>query len=415
MSPAPAVPLLDLTKQHAAIRDAVLPRVTQVIDSQQFILGPVVAEFEAAMRDFLGGGDGRGSGVHAIGMSSGTDAQLALLMALGIGPGDAVLTTPYTFFATAGCLSRVGARPVFVDIDPATFNLSPTALAAYLHRQARRDDAGVLRTPTGERLRAVVPVHLFGLACAMDEILALAREFDLQVLEDASQAIGAQYHAAGEPGPRAVGTFGEAAWFSFFPSKNLGAYGDGGLTVCRDAALADALRATRMHGMTEQYFHKFVGGNFRLDALQAAVLHAKLPLLPAWSERRRANAAWYRQAFAAAGLLEDKITLPAEPFAGQPGVEEHHIYHQYVIRVPAADRDRLRTHLTARRIGSAIYYPLPLHLQECFASLGYRAGDFPAAEAAARETIALPIFPELTEDQLAAVVAAIADFYRAAG
>ncbi len=409
MSHHPAVPLLDLTKQHAAIRDAVLPRVTQVIDAQQFILGPVVAEFEAAMTAFLGGG------VHAVGMSSGTDAQLALLMALGIGPGDAVITTPYTFFATAGCLARVGARPVFVDIDPATFNLSPAALAEYLHGQARRDAAdGALRTPTGERLRAVVPVHLFGLACAMDEIGALAREFGLLVLEDASQAIGAQYRSGGEaPGVRAVGTIGEASWFSFFPSKNLGAYGDGGLTVCRDDALAATLRATRMHGMTEQYFHKFVGGNFRLDALQAAVLHAKLPLLPDWSARRRANAAWYRQAFAAAGLLDGKITVPAEPFAGVPGVLEHHIYHQYVIRVPAADRDALRAHLGARNVGSAIYYPLPLHLQECFSSLGHRAGDFPVAEAAACESIALPIFPELTEEQLAAVVAAIADFYRA--
>jgi dTDP-4-amino-4,6-dideoxygalactose transaminase len=404
--PTPAsVPLLDLKEQHATIRAEVVARLLEVVESQQFILGPVVADFERAVSEFLGGG------CHAVGMSSGTDAQLALFMALGIGPGDAVITTPYTFFATAGCVARLGARTVFVDIDAETFNLSPAALAAYLRGHTRRDADGVLRTATGERLRAIVPVHLFGLACAMDEILALAREFDLLVLEDASQAIGAQYLASGEPAPRCVGTFGEAGWFSFFPSKNLGAFGDAGLTVCRGAALATRLRATRMHGMSEQYFHTFVGGNFRIDALQAAVLHAKLPHLPAWSAKRRANADFYRQAFRDAGLME-KVTLPSEPFAGQSGLVDHHIYHQYVIRVPAADRDPLRTHLQARRIGNAIYYPLPLHLQECFADLGYRAGDFPVAEAAAKESVALLIYPELTQAQLAAVVAAIADFYQ---
>lgn len=408
MQNAPTVPLLDLKAQHAAIRAEVLARVAEVIEGQQFILGSVVAEFERAVGGFIGGG------LHAVGMSSGTDAQLALLMALGVGPGDAIITTPYTFFATAGCVSRVGARTVFVDIDPATFNVSPAALAEYLHKHARRDSDGALRTLTGERIRALVPVHLFGLACAMDEILALAREFELPVWEDASQAIGAQYRLAGEPTPRQAGTFGEASWFSFFPSKNLGAFGDAGLTVCRDATLGDRLRATRMHGMSEQYFHAFVGGNFRLDALQAAVLHAKLPHLPAWSARRRANAAWYRRAFGEAGLLET-VTLPAEPYAGQPGVVDHHIYHQYVIRVPAADRDGLCAHLTERKIGSAIYYPLPLHLQKCFADLGYRAGDFPAAEAAARESLALPIYPELTEEQLLAVVAGVADYFQRPG
>ncbi len=408
MQIAPTVPLLDLKAQHAVIRGEVAARAAEVIESQQFILGPVVAEFERAVGEFLGGG------CHAVGMSSGTDAQLALLMALGVGPGDAIITTPYTFFATAGCVSRVGARTLFVDIDPATFNVSPAALAAFLHKGTRRDPDGTLRTSTGERIRALVPVHLFGLACALDEIMALAGEFELPVWEDASQAIGAQFRLPGESTPQRAGTFGEASWFSFFPSKNLGAFGDAGLTVCRDAALAERLRATRMHGMSEQYFHTFVGGNFRIDALQAAVLQAKLPHLPAWSARRRANAAWYRRAFGEAGLLE-KITLPAEPYASQPGVVDHHIYHQYVIRVPATDRDRLRAHLTARKIGSAIYYPLPLHLQECFADLGYRAGDFPTAEAAARESLALPIYPELTEQQLRAVVAAVADYFQHPG
>ncbi|MBV9658555.1 MAG: DegT/DnrJ/EryC1/StrS family aminotransferase [Verrucomicrobia bacterium] len=402
------VPLLDLKEQYAALRGDIDARVRAVIDSQHFILGPAVADFEAAMGAFIGT-------PHAVGMSSGTDAQLAILMALGFGPGDAVLTTPYTFFATAGCLSRVGARPVFVDIDPATFNLSPAALRDYLGRVAVRDgQSGQLRTPTGERLRAIIPVHLFGLVCDMDEILALARELDLLVLEDASQAIGAQY-ASGADGtpPRQAGTFGEAAWFSFFPSKNLGAFGDAGLSVCRDDALDAKLRATRMHGMTEQYFHTFVGGNFRLDALQAAVLHAKLPHLAGWSARRRENAAAYRRAFTDAGLVKRSlITLPAEPWAEQPGVREHHIFHQYVIRVPAAARDPLKAHLSARGVGSAIYYPLPLHLQECFANLGYKAGDFPHAEAAARESLALPIYPELTAAQIAHVAAAIAEFFQ---
>ena len=370
----------------------------EVVESQHFILGPAVERFEEALRAFCGAG-------CAVGMSSGTDAQLAALMALGIGPGDAVVTTPYTFFATAGCVSRVGARPVFVDIDPATFNLSPVALAHYLENVARRDGAGVPRTPTGERLRALIPVHLFGLCAEMQPILALGREHGLPVLEDASQAIGAEYPF---PDAAQAGAMGALGWFSFFPSKNLGAFGDGGLTTARDPSLAARLRATRMHGMTQQYFHDFVGGNFRLDALQAAVLSVKLPHLARWSAARRERANFYRDAFTRAGLLE-KLTLPAEPYAGR--VDNHHIYHQYVVRVLAADRDPLRAHLTSRGIGNAIYYPLALHEQECFRPLGYRQGDFPAAEAAARESLALPVFPELTAGEQNVVVAAIADFY----
>ena len=241
----------------------------------------------------------------------------------------------------------------------------------------------------------------------MEPLLRLGREHGLPILEDASQAIGAEYPSSSSSAAQA-GTMGEMGWFSFFPSKNLGAFGDGGLTTARDPALASRLRATRMHGMEKQYFHDFVGGNFRLDALQAAVLSVKLPHLAGWSAARRARAAYYREAFGKAGLLE-KIILPAEPYAGR--VENHHIYHQYVIRVTAADRDPLRAHLTARGIGNAIYYPLALHQQECFRPLGYRQGDFPAAEAAARESLALPVFPELTADEQDAVVAAIADFY----
>jgi dTDP-4-amino-4,6-dideoxygalactose transaminase len=396
------VPLLDLKRQYASLQPEIDARVREVVASQQFILGPVVATFEEAIRLFCGAG-------CAVGMSSGTDAQMAALMALEIGPGDAVLTTPYTFFATAGCVARVGARPMFADIEPGTFNLSAASVADYLNNQARRDVHGALRTPTGERLRAIIPVHLFGLCCAMDEILDLGREFGLPVLEDASQALGAEYFSAAAGRTLRAGAMGELNWFSFFPSKNLGAFGDGGMTTGRDASRLAKLRALRMHGMEEQYIHRFIGGNFRLDALQAAVLQAKLPHLDAWSTARRAHAAWYRAAFAQAGL-QTKVTCPAEPQANS-GAEQHHIYHQFVVRVAAADRDRLRTHLTAAGIGNAVYYPLALHEQECFRDLGYGSGAFPVAEAAARESLALPIFPELSRGELESVVNAIADFY----
>lgn len=392
------VPLLDLKRQYAPLRAQIQARVQAVLDSQAFILGPEVEAFEEETRAFCGAG-------FAVGLSSGTDAQLAVLMALGIGPGDAVITSPYTFFATAGCLSRVGARPVFVDIDPATFNLAPQALEDCLRRLARRDAAGVLRAPTGERLRAIIPVHLFGQCCDMAPILALAAEFGLPVLEDASQAIGAECLLDGQT--RQAGTMGALGWFSFFPSKNLGAFGDAGMVTGADPAHAPMLRALRTHGMETQYYHRFIGGNFRLDALQAAILRVKLPYLSAWSTARRANAAAYRAAFAQAGLL-DRLTVPHE---GHAGVGQPHIYHQYVIRVAAAERDALRAHLTAAGIGSAIYYPLALHEQECFRSLGGQPGDFPHAEAAARESIALPIFPELTPPERDAVVDALARFY----
>ena len=400
------VPLLDLKRQYASLRPQIEARLLEVAASQQFILGPAVEEFEEAVRRFCGAG-------CAVGMSSGTDAQLAALMALEIGPGDAVLTTPYTFFATAGCVARVGARPVFVDIDAATFNLSPAALAAYLGQTARRDAGGRLRTPGGEQIKAIVPVHLFGLCCDMDPILGLGREFGLPVLEDASQALGAEYPLTEEEGGRTravrAGAMGDLNWFSFFPSKNLGAFGDAGMTLCRGGEWDVRLRSVRMHGMESQYYHRFVGGNFRLDALQAAVLQIKLPHLDAWSDGRRANAAYYRQAFAAAGLAR-KLTLPTEPYADR-GPAHHHIYNQFVVRVPAADRDPLRAHLTARGIGNAVYYPLALHMQECFRGLGYAEGHFPVAEAAARETLALPVFPELTRAELDETVAAVTAFY----
>lgn len=392
-----SVPLLDLTRQFQQIRDPLLSEIEAVVVSQQFILGSKVDAFEAASREFVRCG-------HAIGMSSGTDAWLAILMALGIGPGDAVITTPYTFFATVGCIHRVGAETVFVDIDPVTFNLDPAKLDQCLRETCVRDADGVLRTQNGNRVRAVVPIHLFGVCCEMDAIMDLAAEFKLDVIEDAAQAIGAEYPS--RHGVLQAGAIADHAYFSFFPAKNLGAYGDAGMATCRTDSDAERLRLIRNHGMEQRYFHHTVGGNFRIDALQAAILHIKLPFTNEWNARRRKNALQYATKFASEGLLEF-ITLPATPFAGE--VESHHIFHQYVIR--AERRDELIKHLAAAGIGHGVYYPVPLHLQECFSYLGYRAGDFPESELASKETIALPIFPELRDEEIDEVVQALKSFY----
>ncbi|MEP6955622.1 MAG: DegT/DnrJ/EryC1/StrS family aminotransferase [Chthoniobacterales bacterium] len=393
------VPLLDLSEQYRALAEPLAAEIAEVLASQHFILGPKGEAFEAAMQAYCGA-------PHAIGVSSGTDALLAILMALGIGPGDAVVTTAYTFFATAGCISRVGATPVFVDIDPETYNISPSALARYLETNCRRDPAGRLLTESGQTVRALVPVHLFGLCCDMDAILALARQYQVLVIEDAAQAIGAECPLE-EHGAAQAGTMGEAGYFSFYPSKNLGAAGDAGLVVCHDEELAKKLRVCRQHGMEPRYFHHFVGGNFRLDEIQAAVLHIKLPYLDGWSAGRRRVADFYRAEFGRRGLT-DQLTLPAEPYRDR-GLKNHHIYHQYVVRT--ARRDGLQAHLTESEIGNAIYYPLGLHQQECFAGLGYGAGDLPETERATRETLALPIYPELTREAQSAVVDAIAEFF----
>jgi dTDP-4-amino-4,6-dideoxygalactose transaminase len=379
------VPLLDLKKQYAPLRDQIRAKLDEIADSQQFILGPEVEALEREICAFTGA-------KHAIGVSSGTDAELAILMALGVGPGDGVVTTPYTFFATAGCISRLGARILFADIEPGTFNLSPAQLRECLEQHR------------GERIRAIIPVHLFGQSCHMDEIAALALEHGIPVIEDAAQALGAEY--PGEAGVRKCGAIGEFGFYSFFPSKNLGAFGDGGMIVCREEAMAQKIRLLRNHGMGERYHHQMVGGNFRLDALQAAILRIKLPHLDRWSAMRRGNAARYRAEFDRMGL---GTALPQEVFAGESGAApNHHIYNQFVIRV--ARRDLLLGRLRMAGIGHAVYYPVPLHLQECFASLGYREGAFPEAERAAQETVALPIFPELTEEQQAAVIAEVASF-----
>jgi dTDP-4-amino-4,6-dideoxygalactose transaminase len=377
------VPLLDLKKQYEPLRDQIREKIDEVATSQQFILGPEVESLEREVCAYTGA-------PHAIGVSSGTDAELAILMALGVGPGDAVVTTPYTFFATAGCIARLGARILFVDIEPDSFNISVPHLRQCL--EAHR----------AEKIKGIIPVHLFGQSCRMDDIRALAAEHRIPVIEDAAQALGAEY--PGLDGTQKCGAMSELGFYSFFPSKNLGAFGDGGMAVCRDEAMARKIQALRNHGMETRYHHHSVGGNFRLDALQAAILRVKLPHLDRWSAMRRANAARYREEFRRAGL--GSITLPAETFGGIPN---HHIYNQFVIRAPR--RDELLRHLSATGIGHAVYYPIPLHLQECFASLGYRQGDFPEAERAALETVALPIFPELAAEQQQAVVASIGAFY----
>jgi dTDP-4-amino-4,6-dideoxygalactose transaminase len=350
--------------------------VTEVVESQYFVLGPEVAGLEKEVADFCGA-------AHGVGCASGSDALLLPLLAWGVGPGDEVVTTPYTFFATGGAVWRTGAKPVFVDIEPDTYNIDPAQLESAV-------------TP---RTRAVIPVHLYGQTADMDPIRDVARRHGLAVLEDAAQAIGAGYHG------RRAGALGDAAAFSFYPSKNLGAFGDAGLVTTDDLALARSVTRLRVHGMEPKYHHHEVGFNSRLDALQAAVLRVKLRHLDAWTEARRAAAARYAALFDEA-RLGGLVTLPVE----RPGYR--HVYNQYVVRVPAAARDGLREHLAARRVGTEVYYPIPLHQQVCFASLGYRPGDFPCSEAAARETIALPMYPELTEGAQAYVVETMASYLR---
>jgi dTDP-4-amino-4,6-dideoxygalactose transaminase len=366
-----AVPLLDLQAQYRPIREELLAAVTRVCDSGRFIMGAEVEALERELAEYL-------EVREAIGVSSGTDALLVAMMAMGIGSGDEVITSTYSFFATAGCITRLGATPRLVDVDPGTCNLDPALVQAAL----------------SPKTKAIIPVHLYGLCAEMDPLLAVAESAGVPVLEDACQAIGATYRG------RQAGSMGQVGCFSFFPSKNLGAFGDAGLVTTNDASLAHEIRLLRNHGAEPKYFHQRIGGNFRLDAIQAAVLRVKLPHLAQWTGMRRDNAARYLRMFEDAGLA-GKMTLPSEPEG------RHHIYNQFVVHVP--DRDRVRDRLTERGIGTEIYYPVPFHLQECFAPLGYRRGDFPNAEAAAGASLAVPIYGELTAAQQEAVVAALAD------
>ena len=368
------IPLLDLAAQNAPLLPEIRAAMDRVVASHAFILGPEVEALERELAADLGVR-------HALGVSSGTDALLLALMALEVGPGDEVVTTPYSFFATAGCVARVGATPVFADVDPRTLNL----------------DVGKARAAITPRTKAILPVHLFGQPCDPAGIAALARESGLPVVEDAAQAIGART----AEGP--VGGLGAVGCFSFFPSKNLGAFGDAGLVTTNDDALAEKMRRLRSHGGHPKYFHAMIGGNFRLDALQAAVLRVKRPHLPGWTEARRRNAARYDALFAEAALPAALLRTPER-------IEPGHIYNQYVIRT--SHRDALKAHLTAQGIGSEIYYPLPLHRQACFAYLGHAEGAFPEAERAARESLALPIFPELGDTRLARVARTVIEFLR---
>jgi dTDP-4-amino-4,6-dideoxygalactose transaminase len=367
-----SVPMLDLHTQYATIKSEVDVAVQQVIDSQHFVNGPDVTALEDELARYC-------ETQHGVGVSSGSDALLLALMALDVGPGDEVITTPYTFFATVGAVVRLGAKPVFVDIDPATFNLDPRGIEAKITR----------------RTRCILPVHLFGQCADMDPILAVARKHHLAVVEDAAQAIGAEYKG------RRAGSMGDLGCFSFFPSKNLGCFGDGGAVTTNDAALAEKVRLLRSHGARPKYFHKLVGGNFRLDTLQAAVLLVKLKHLDAWTARRQKHAAFYDQELTVDEL--DGLVIPPKV------VSSRHIFNQYVLRV--ADRDGLREHLAQQRIGNEIYYPQPMHLQECFAGLGHRKGDFPESEQAALGSVAVPIHPELTMRQRRHVVRTLTSYY----
>jgi dTDP-4-amino-4,6-dideoxygalactose transaminase len=363
------VPLLDLQGQYAPLREQLLAAIARVCDSQRFIGGPEVDGFEREIAEYLGVG-------HAVGLSSGTDALLVALMALGVGPGDEVITPTFSFFATAGAVSRLGATATLVDIDPLTYNIDAAAAVAAM----------------SSRTRAIIPVHLYGQCADMDPLLEAAGQRGIAVIEDAAQAIGAACKG------RQAGSMGRAGCFSFFPSKNLGAFGDAGLLTTNDAAFAHDVRLLRNHGAEPKYFHKRIGGNFRLDALQAAVLRVKLPHLEGWTARRRENADRYDRLFRESPAA-DRVTVPAR----DPNCR--HIFNQYVVRVKS--RDAVRARLDAAGIGTEIYYPVPFHVQECFATLGYRPGDFPAAEAAAAETLALPIYSELTEAQQREVVDAV--------
>jgi dTDP-4-amino-4,6-dideoxygalactose transaminase len=392
------VRLLDLSEQYRSLAAPIRAQIEDVLNSQRFILGPKVEAFEQAICAYSGT-------PHAIGVSSGTDALLAIMMAMGIGPGDAVITTAYSFFATAACVARVGATPIFVDIDRATYNISPSALERFLGNECDRKGDTLIVRRSGAILRAIVPVHLFGLCCDMNSLHRISEQYQLDVIEDAAQAIGAEYRFSS--GVKQAGTMGECGFFSFYPSKNLGAAGDAGLITCRDDRLADRLRVCRQHGMKPRYHHHFIGGNFRLDEIQAAILYVKLPSLNKWSAARRAAADFYTEELNRKGL-RGKVTTPAEPYR-EHGLANHHIYHQYVVRTPA--RNALRDHLSQREIETEIYYPVGLHMQESFAYLGYREGDFPETERAARETLALPIYPEIPRETQEYVVDAISEFF----
>ncbi len=382
------VPLLDLKGQYALLRSEIEAVMKEVCNSQYFIMGPKVEALEKEIA-------AHSNAAYGIGTSSGTDALLLALMALDIGPGDEVITTPFTFFATAGVVSRLGARPIFCDIDAESYNLDPAAVAAFISQHCKRESTHLINNKTGGRVRTLMPVHLYGQSADMNALMALAHKHGLRVVEDAAQAIGSE-----DSDGRRAGSIGDIGCFSFFPSKNLGAFGDAGMCVTNDAELAEKMKIMRVHGGERRYYHSVVGGNFRLDALQAAILSVKLGHLDQWSEKRQQNAKYYDERFADLGSVVQT-----------PNVRDgcRHIYNQYTIRVP--DRDGLKQQLTDKNIGCEIYYALPLHLQACFKKLDYREGDLPESEAAANSVLSLPIYPELSAAQQDYVADAVGEFF----
>jgi dTDP-4-amino-4,6-dideoxygalactose transaminase len=386
------VPLLDLKAQLGPLRSSIFEAITEVVDSTQYILGSKVAELESKIAAYSGCDMG-------VGVSSGTDALLLSLMVLGAGAAHRIITTPFSFFATAGVIARVGALPVLVDIDPETYNLSPLKLEEFLSQDK-----------TDSRLLAAIPVHLYGQMADMDPIIELCRERGIAVIEDAAQAVGAEYLS--KNGAVRAGAIGEMGCFSFFPSKNLGGMGDSGMVVTRDRSLGEKLRLYRTHGAQPKYYHRYVGGNFRMDPLQAAILLVKLEVLESWHRARRNNAELYDVLFESTGLTrEHKVVCPARAWQDK-GLKNPHIFNQYVIRIKEGRRDALKEHLGRAEVSTEIYYPVPFHLQECFRHLGYRRGDFPEAEAAAQEVLALPIYPELTYEMQEYVVHKILEFFQ---
>jgi dTDP-4-amino-4,6-dideoxygalactose transaminase len=385
------VPLLDLKAQYAPIEREIMAAIQDVCASQKFILGSCVADLEKRVAEYS-------QCRFGIGVSSGTDALLVALMALDVGIGDEVITSPYTFFATGGAVARLGARPIFCDIDPSTYNLSPASVSRLISEIGILRNGALVNKKTGGRIKVLMPVHLFGQVADMDGLMEIARANGMRVVEDAAQAIGSE-----DPAARRAGSIGDIGCFSFFPSKNLGAFGDGGMCTTNDPALAERLKILRAHGANPKYFHALIGGNFRLDEIQAAVLLVKLKYLDQWTTGRQRNASFYDEEFKRAGLSSQVVTPVAVPGA-------RHIYNQYVLRVK--NRDGLKTHLGAAKIGTEVYYPVPLHTQQCFSYLGYQESDCPESSKAARETLAIPIYPELRTSQLQRVVDTIAAFYR---
>jgi dTDP-4-amino-4,6-dideoxygalactose transaminase len=405
------VPLLDLKAQYQTIKHEMWEAVEEVLESQHFILGPKVEALEEAVAPYCGC-------QYAVGVSSGTDGLLIALMAAGIGSGHGVITTPFTFFATGGSIVRAGSRPFFVDIDPGTYNLDPMEVKAFAEAECRFESGAqrLVHRESGMSIRAIMPVHLYGQCADMDGILEIANKYGLVVVEDGAQAIGAEYPSIHNEVPLRAGSMGHFGCFSFFPSKNLGGYGDGGMVTTNDAETADRLKILRVHGSKPKYYHQLVGGNFRLDALQAAVLLVKLKYLDGWAAKRRQNAAYYHSLFQQSSLVEKGCVVPPRAVWEESSQETDaipqligHIYNQYVIR--AKERDELRAYLNGQDIGTEIYYPLALHQQQCFVELGYKAGDFAESETAAAETLALPVYPELDQPQQDYVVEKISSFY----